>query len=167
MTRGRGKFKQKRGGGRTFSRNLVLNEDGIAVEADKWYVHLLFLFKCGVFWARSHNGNHGRSRRDRGDDDDEDDEDENSDEKGKKIEESDEESEEEEEDQPEGAAAGPSVSVEQSRAERRAEKRQRKQPQAVAEEDQDLVNPNRLPVKAMAISDIAAPRELSRRERYA
>jgi hypothetical protein len=34
MTRAPGKYKQKRGGGRSFSRNLTLNEDGIAVGDD-------------------------------------------------------------------------------------------------------------------------------------
>ncbi|KIM53262.1 hypothetical protein SCLCIDRAFT_32021 [Scleroderma citrinum Foug A] len=35
MVRGTGKFKQKRGGGRQFSKNLELNEDGTAVSVDK------------------------------------------------------------------------------------------------------------------------------------
>lgn len=33
------------------------------------------------------------------------------------------------------------------------------------DEDADLVNPNRVPVKNMTISDLDAPRELTRRER--
>jgi hypothetical protein len=44
-------------------------------------------------------------------------------------------------------------------------KKQKKQGPAVDEEDKDLINPNHLPVKPMAISDLKAPRELSRRER--
>ncbi|KAI0632914.1 casein kinase substrate phosphoprotein PP28-domain-containing protein [Trametes polyzona] len=32
----RGTFKQKRGGGRNFSKNLVLDENGTAVATDKW-----------------------------------------------------------------------------------------------------------------------------------
>ncbi|KAI0692322.1 hypothetical protein BC835DRAFT_60504 [Cytidiella melzeri] len=32
----RGKFNQKRGGGRSFSKHLVLNEEGTAVSVDKW-----------------------------------------------------------------------------------------------------------------------------------
>ncbi|KAJ7756288.1 casein kinase substrate phosphoprotein PP28-domain-containing protein [Mycena metata] len=35
MVRGSGKFKQKRGGGRNFSKNLVLDENGTAVSTDK------------------------------------------------------------------------------------------------------------------------------------
>ncbi|EIN05308.1 hypothetical protein PUNSTDRAFT_55169 [Punctularia strigosozonata HHB-11173 SS5] len=35
MVRGTGKFKQKRGGGRSFSKNLVLDENGTAVSADQ------------------------------------------------------------------------------------------------------------------------------------
>ena len=54
-----------------------------------------------------------------------------------------------------------------SRAERKALKKLGKQPAVVDEEDKDLINPNRLPVKNLTISDIGAPRELSRRERYA
>jgi hypothetical protein len=106
-----------------------------------------------------------RPRRKRGDDSEDD------------SEEEEEESEEEEEDddQP-GGKAGPSTGIvedddedeepELSRAERKALKKQKKQGPTVDEEDKDLINPNRLPVKAMAISDLKTPRELSRRERY-
>ncbi|KIM26507.1 hypothetical protein M408DRAFT_25227 [Serendipita vermifera MAFF 305830] len=128
MTRAPGKYKQKRGGGRSFSKNLTLDENGIAVSAD----------------AR------GKKRRD----DDSDDEDEDDEE-----EEEEEESEEEDEDE--------EPEIELSRAERKALKKQGKQPPAVSEEDKDLINPNRQPVKNLTISDIGAPRELSRREREA
>lgn len=36
MTRGSGKFKTKRGGGRNFSRHLELDENGTAFAVDKW-----------------------------------------------------------------------------------------------------------------------------------
>jgi hypothetical protein len=41
MTRAPGKYKQKRGGGRSFSRNLTVNEDGIAVGDDYKLVNIL------------------------------------------------------------------------------------------------------------------------------
>ncbi|PVF96391.1 hypothetical protein CPB86DRAFT_709134 [Serendipita vermifera] len=144
MPRGSGKFKQKRGGGRNFSRNLVLNEDGIAVEADS----------------------RGKRRVD-------DDEDDSEEEKEEEEEEEEEESEDEEgvnekdtNDGPESSSAA-TTSIEDARASRKADKKQKKQPQA-AEEDPDLVNPNRLPMKHLAISELSsAPRELSRKEREA
>lgn len=113
-----------------------------------------------------------RSRRGKDEDKEEDSEDEEKSSDEDEDEDEDEEEDEEiERDADKREVAGPSgVStepIEQTRAERKAEKKQRKQPQTVTEEDRDLVNPNRLPVKSMAISDIAAPQELSRRERLA
>ena len=94
------------------------------------------------------------------DDDDDDDEEEE------------ESSEDEDEDEEEGEDAGPSSSVpgqpELSRAERRElKKKQAAEQAAKAVEDGDdelLVNPNRL-TKKLNISDLSAPRELTRRER--
>ncbi|KAJ7607376.1 casein kinase substrate phosphoprotein PP28-domain-containing protein [Roridomyces roridus] len=134
MVRGSGKFKQKRGGGRSFSKNLVLDENGTAVSTDKR-------------WAK----------RDKGSDDDSD-EDEDSDEEEEEEEESGEE-EGEGEDKPELS---------------RAERKELKKKQAAAkqkavdedgeDEDDDLINPNHV-TKKMNISDLSAPKELSRRER--
>ena len=55
--------------------------------------------------------------------------------------------------------------VELSRAERKEQKKAKKQQETVDDEDKDLVNPNHLPVKNLKLSDVGAPRELSRRER--
>ncbi|KAJ7270689.1 casein kinase substrate phosphoprotein PP28-domain-containing protein [Mycena haematopus] len=128
MVRGSGKFKQKRGGGRNFSKNMVLDENGTAVSTDKR-------------WAP------------RGKNDEEEDSDD------------DEEESEEEESEEETPAGGSSAQPELSRAERKELKKK----QAAAkvqedEDDEDLINPNHVG-KKLNISDLAAPRELSRRER--
>ncbi|KAJ7456938.1 casein kinase substrate phosphoprotein PP28-domain-containing protein [Mycena latifolia] len=131
MVRGSGKFKQKRGGGRNFSKNMVLDENGTAVSTDKR-------------WAP-------RGK----DDEDEDDSDE-------EEEEEEEESEEEEE---EAAGGSGEPQPELSRAERKELKKKQAAAKAqVDPEDEDLINPNHVE-KKMNISDLGAPRELSRRER--
>ncbi|KAJ7590467.1 casein kinase substrate phosphoprotein PP28-domain-containing protein [Mycena floridula] len=129
MVRGTGKFKQKRGGGRSFSKNLVLDENGTAVSTDKK-------------WAR------------RGE--------EASDEESSEEEEEDEEEESSEEEAPDASSSQP----EMTRAERRELKKKQGAKEKIneEEEDEDLINPNRT-VKKMNISDLSAPRELSRRER--
>ncbi|KAJ7146137.1 casein kinase substrate phosphoprotein PP28-domain-containing protein [Mycena epipterygia] len=132
MVRGSGKFKQKRGGGRNFSKNLVLDENGTAVSTDK-----------------------PRVRRGMGDEEGSD-------------EESEEEEEEEEESEEEEPAAGGSAEPQPELS--RAERKELKKKQAAAkqgqgsDEDEDLINPNHVG-KKMNISDLGAPRELSRRER--
>jgi hypothetical protein len=95
-------------------------------------------------------------------------------EEGEEEEEEEEEGEEEEgEKVAEESAAGPSkgTTEEDIAATRSARKEEKKQAKAgagiVNDEDADLpVNANRLPVKDMTISDISAPRELSRKERF-
>ncbi|KAI0742785.1 casein kinase substrate phosphoprotein PP28-domain-containing protein [Daedaleopsis nitida] len=140
----RGGFKQKRGGGRNLHKNLVLDENGTAVAKDRWA-------------ARDPNAE---------DDDD--------------SEEEDEEEEEEEESEEEAAAPGATAAQgELSRTERRELTKKKKAAAAQAkggpakEDDEDdeeaddplLTNPNRAAGKRLAISDLSAPRELSRRER--
>ncbi|KAI0759064.1 casein kinase substrate phosphoprotein PP28-domain-containing protein [Fomes fomentarius] len=140
----RGTFKQKRGGGRNFSKNLVLDENGTAVSTDRWAA---------------------RGRKEDEEDSDEDEE---------------EEEEEEEEESEEEDAAAPqagSAQEELSRAERRELAKKKKAAAAAkganGDEDEEegggedplLVNPNRAAGKRLNISDLAAPRELSRRER--
>ncbi|KAG8817397.1 hypothetical protein FRC19_011369 [Serendipita sp. 401] len=147
MRRG-GKYKQKRGGGRSFSRDLVVNEDGIAVAADEW----------------RRQKNKGPSIEEESDEEEEKEEEQDEDES------SDSDEEEEDGDGPKRIpVAGPSnasgSSVNESRANRKADKKQKKQGQQVDEEDKDLVNPNRLPMKNLTIADVGAPRELSRKER--
>ncbi|KAH9984714.1 casein kinase substrate phosphoprotein PP28-domain-containing protein [Russula vinacea] len=99
MVRGSGKFKVKRGGGRAFSRNLTLDENGTAVSTE-------------------------RHRRGAQDDEDSDD--------------GDEEDEDEDEDDDDGGED--------------------------EDEDELIANPNRV-TKKLNISDLSAPRELTRRER--
>ncbi|CAL1698151.1 unnamed protein product [Somion occarium] len=130
----RGTFKQKRGGGR--SRNLTLDENGVAVSSDK-------------------------PRRRRGEESDEHDSDE----------ESEEESEEEESEEEGGAPA--QQQPELTRAERRELKKKAKSKaqengeEEAEDEDPILANPNLNVGKKLNISDLSAPRELSRREREA
>ncbi|KAJ7452100.1 casein kinase substrate phosphoprotein PP28-domain-containing protein [Mycena galericulata] len=135
MVRGSGKFKQKRGGGRNFSKNMVLDENGTAVSTDKR-------------WER-------RGKDDEGDDSEE---------------ESEEESSEEESSEEEVPAAGGSAEPQPELS--RAERKELKKKQAAAKqkaneedpEDEDLINHNHVG-KKMNISDLGAPKELSRRER--
>ncbi|KAJ7271012.1 casein kinase substrate phosphoprotein PP28-domain-containing protein [Mycena rebaudengoi] len=138
MVRGSGKFKQKRGGGRNFSKNMVLDENGTAVSTDKR-------------WApRNKDGE----------------------EEGSDDESEEESSEEEEEEEEVAPAAG--GSTEQQPELSRVERKELKKKQAAAkqkqqegdDEDEDLINPNHV-TKKMNISDLGAPKELSRREREA
>ncbi|KAG2363530.1 casein kinase substrate phosphoprotein PP28-domain-containing protein [Suillus spraguei] len=138
MVRGSGKFKTKRGGGRNFSKHLEIDENGTAVSLDKR-------------WAP----------RDKEGEDDSDEED--------KLEEEEEEEEEEDEEGEEGAS-GSAAQPELSRAERKALKKKQadqKQPgEGDSDVDADLINPNHVE-KKLNISDLGAPRELTRREREA
>ncbi|KIK38164.1 hypothetical protein CY34DRAFT_809651 [Suillus luteus UH-Slu-Lm8-n1] len=137
MVRGSGKFKTKRGGGRNFSKHLEIDENGTAVSLDKR-------------WA---------PRDQEGDDSDEE----------NKLEEEDEEDEGEDEEEDEGAN-GSAAQPELSRAERKALKKKQadqKQPgEGESDTDADLINPNHVE-KKMNISDLGAPRELTRREKEA
>ncbi|KAI0326287.1 hypothetical protein GY45DRAFT_122109 [Cubamyces sp. BRFM 1775] len=138
---GRGTFKQKRGGGR--NKHLTLDENGTAVATDRWAP---------------------RGRRTEGDDDDEDDD-----------EEEEEEESEESEDEAPAAPSATSAQPELSRAERRELKKKKGQAKQAngedEEEDEDedplLANPNIAAGKRLNISDLSAPRELSRKEREA
>jgi len=171
MTRGKGKFKTKRGGGRNFSKHLVVDANGTAVASDKRW------------------GKDGSIEEEDDDDDDEEEEEEGEGEEkkqkeGKKEEEDDDEDEdedeeEEEEDEEEDEEEGEDVEVEVpegsakpelSRAERRelkkqAEKLKSSEAKALAEaEDEDLINPNHV-AKKLTISDLGKDRPLSRKER--
>ncbi|KAH8978520.1 casein kinase substrate phosphoprotein PP28-domain-containing protein [Lactarius akahatsu] len=142
MVRGSGKFKTKRGGGRSFSRNMTLDADGTAVGEPR---------------RLSRRALEEAEAKDDDDDDDDDEEEEDS---------------EEESSDEEGGDGGPSSvpdGPELSRAERRElKKKQAEQAAAkIAEEEgeDDLTaNPNRL-TKKLNISDLSTPRELTRRER--
>ncbi|KAF8225349.1 hypothetical protein L208DRAFT_1306667, partial [Tricholoma matsutake] len=126
-----GKFKQKRGGGRSFSKNMALDANGTAV---------------GDAYSRRrpHAGDEGSE------------------------EESEESEEEESEEESEEETAGGSTQQqpELTRTERRELKKQgaQKQKEQGEEEDPDLINPNHVE-KKLNISDLGAPRELTRRER--
>ncbi|KAG8735281.1 hypothetical protein FRC10_010771 [Ceratobasidium sp. 414] len=149
MVRGTGKFKQKRGGGRSFSRDMVLDSDGIASGTDR-----------------------RASRRKKQQD--------GEDEEGSEEEEEEEEEEETEEEDEEEAASS-SAQPELSRAERKALKKKQGTKQKggaigtikeagsgeESQDDSDLINPNHVRMKNLSISDISAPRELTRREREA
>ncbi|RDB23881.1 heat- and acid-stable phosphoprotein [Hypsizygus marmoreus] len=141
MVRGTGKFKQKRGGGRNFSKNMTLDANGTAVGE-------------GTIYNR---------RGPRKNDDD----DEASEEESEEEEDSSEEDESEDEAAP-GVGGSKAPEPELSRVERRElKKKQAAQKQAALaedDEDADLINPNRVERK-LNISDLGAPRELSRRER--
>ncbi|CAE6459163.1 unnamed protein product [Rhizoctonia solani] len=149
MVRGSGKFKQKRGGGRSFSRDMVLDSDGVASGTDP-------------------RANRRKKLEQESDEDDDD--------------ESGEEEEDEDDEEEESDGAGPSelAQPEMTRAERKALKKQQGTKQKGkgigtikegseegSEDDSDLINPNRVPMKNLSISDVGAPRELSRREREA
>ncbi|GLB44204.1 putative casein kinase substrate phosphoprotein PP28 [Lyophyllum shimeji] len=145
MVRGTGKFKQKRGGGRNFSKEMTLDADGTAVGR-------------GTIYNR-------RGPRNNNEDDDDSEE-------VEEEEEEEEESEEEESGEEEATPAGKGPAQELTRAERRElKKKQAAQKQKAAQEDEededeDLINPNHVQ-KKLNISDLGAPRELSRREREA
>ncbi|KAF8968811.1 casein kinase substrate phosphoprotein PP28-domain-containing protein [Flammula alnicola] len=127
MVRGTGKFKQKRGGGRSFSKDMAFDNGDRKV----------------------HRGGEGIE---------EEDSDEESGEEESEEEESEEESGEE-------TKAGPEL----TRTERREMKKKQgdaklKKGEEEEEEDPDLINPNHVQ-KKLNISDLNAPRELTRRER--
>ncbi|KAG2005706.1 hypothetical protein CC2G_002089 [Coprinopsis cinerea AmutBmut pab1-1] len=144
MARGSGKFKHKRGGGRNFSKNLM----HVDPNAESF-------------------GDRSAYRSRRAQDDDDDDSEEDSEEESEDGSEEGSSEEEEEEDQPQLT---------------RAERKELKKKQALEkakgktkatgsgddddedEDDSDLINPNHVQ-KKMTISDLNAPRELSRRER--
>ncbi|KAI6013918.1 casein kinase substrate phosphoprotein PP28-domain-containing protein [Pisolithus marmoratus] len=135
MVRGTGKFKQKRGGGRNFSKDLAVNADGIALSKEDW-------------------------RKSRSLDEENEDQDKEA---------SSEEDEDEEEHEQGGAdTSQPPLSREERRALKTQEKLKKQQLDIdeEEEEDQELINPNHVQRK-LNISDIAAPRELTRREREA
>ncbi|KAI0028735.1 casein kinase substrate phosphoprotein PP28-domain-containing protein [Vararia minispora EC-137] len=154
MVRGSGKFKTRRGGGRSFSRHLELDENGTAVSVD-----------------RRRRGQQDDDDGDEDEDEDEDDEEENG---GDEIDDGDDD----------GEGVVPTTSQpEITRQERKELKRKQaqekvraKQPASTLEEEEEeeddededemLVNPNRI-VKKMNISDLNEPRQLSRREREA
>ncbi|KAG8703355.1 hypothetical protein FRC08_002922 [Ceratobasidium sp. 394] len=153
MVRGSGKFKQKRGGGRSFSRDMVLDSDGIASGTDR----------------------RASRRKKQQDEEDEDEEEEEEEDEDEDEEEEDDDEEEEEE------APSSSAQPELSRAERKALKKKQGAKQKggaigtikeagsgeESQDDSDLVNPNHVAMKNLSISDISAPRELTRREREA
>ncbi|KAH9018568.1 casein kinase substrate phosphoprotein PP28-domain-containing protein [Lactarius pseudohatsudake] len=140
MVRGSGKFKTKRGGGRSFSRNMTLDADGTAVGEPRRPTRRAL-----------------EKALEEDDDDDDDEEEEDSEEESS--------DEEDGDGEPSSVPGGPEL----SRAERKElKKKQTEQAAAtIAEEDgeDDLTaNPNRL-TKKLNISDLSAPRELTRRER--
>ncbi|KZS89393.1 hypothetical protein SISNIDRAFT_469419 [Sistotremastrum niveocremeum HHB9708] len=154
MVRGSGKYKTKRGGGRSFSKNLTLDENGTAVSTDKWQVG----WSCKDFTLTViYRATRGKANDD--DDDDDDDEEE--------------EEEEEEESEEEEDAGGPSTAAaELSRAERKAAKKPKQGTQSDKtgdgekdEDEEELINPNHQPVKNKKVGDLGAPVQLSRRER--
>ncbi|KAJ7161014.1 casein kinase substrate phosphoprotein PP28-domain-containing protein [Mycena filopes] len=152
MVRGSGKFKQKRGGGRNFSKNLVLDENGTAVSTDKRWCSLRRPFQVHIDLI-SHNlpGHRARPALTGPDDESE----------------SEEESSEEESEEEPTAGGSAEPQPELSRAERKElKKKQAAAKQAVPEddEDEDLINHNHV-TKRMNISDLNAPKELTRRER--
>lgn len=137
MVRGTGKFKQKRGGGRSFSKNMVLDENGTAVGVDR------------------------RAARNRAEDVSEEEEEEESGE-----EESEEDEGDEGPDGGASTSQGPELSRaerKELKKKQAAEKLKKKQ-EDNEDEDEDLINPNHVQ-KKLNIADLGAPRELSRRER--
>ncbi|KAG9217871.1 hypothetical protein CCMSSC00406_0005241 [Pleurotus cornucopiae] len=117
------------------SKVMTLDENGTAVSQDKR-------------WAR------------RGDDDEEKD----SDDEDEESEEEEEESSEEEEEGAEGTSNQPELTRAERKALKKKEAEQKQQQAALNDEDADLINPNHV-TKKMNISDLSAPRELTRRER--
>ena len=145
MVRGSGKYKAKRGGGRSFSKNMVLDENGIASSTD-------------------------RRRPRRGEGEAVDDSDKEEDEE----EEDDEEDEDEEEEEDEEAEAGkPELTRAERRELKRKQaiaKQAAKAPLKAEgndddEDNEDLINPNHVQ-KKLNISDIGS-QPMSRREREA
>ncbi|TFK95272.1 casein kinase substrate phospho protein PP28-domain-containing protein [Pterulicium gracile] len=144
MVRGTGKFKQKRGGGRSFSKNMTLDENGTAVGEDR------------------------RRRRRPGDEDLEEDSDEDdSSEEEEEEEGSGSEEESGEEDKPEMTRAERKA-LKKQEAEKKKPKPKASTSKADGDgsedDDSDLINPNHVKTK-LNISDLGGSRELSRRER--
>ncbi|EIW76624.1 hypothetical protein CONPUDRAFT_139379 [Coniophora puteana RWD-64-598 SS2] len=144
MVRGSGKFKAKRGGGRSFSKNLVLDENGVASSTDR---------------RRPRRGEEVEDD-DKSDEDEEDEEDE-------------EEEEEEDEEEGEGGEDKPELTRAERRELKKkqaAAKQTGKAPKKADgsggdEDDEDLINPNHVQ-KKLNISDIGS-QPMSRREREA
>jgi len=137
MPRGSGKFKTKRGGGRSFSRHLEVDENGTAVAVDK------------------------RAARDKEDEDEEDeDEDEDEDEESS-------EDEEDANNAASTSGKPEMSRAERKAAKKAADegKKAIAEEDADEEEDADLINPNHLPAKMSKLSGLGAPQTLSRRER--
>ncbi|KAI6101746.1 casein kinase substrate phosphoprotein PP28-domain-containing protein [Pisolithus croceorrhizus] len=134
-----GKYKNyRRGGGRSFSKNLEVDANGTAVSKDD------------------------RRKARELDEDDSDSNEETS------SEEDEEDEEEEEEEQGETSVSQPQLSREERRALKSQEKLKKQQQPDVneEEEDPDLINPNHVQRK-LNISDLNSPRELTRKEREA
>ena len=140
---------------------MTLDQDGTAVGEPRQCV------PSGLPHKQSYLTSASRTRRAIAEDVEEEDEDDEDDDE-------DEEDSEDEEDEDEDDEDGPSSSAipgqpELSRAERRELKKKQAAEKAAAEgeegEDDLLANPNRV-TKKLNISDLAAPRELTRRERY-
>ncbi|KAJ3799547.1 casein kinase substrate phosphoprotein PP28-domain-containing protein [Lentinula aff. detonsa] len=144
MARGAGKFKTKRGGGRQFSKHMVLDENGTAVSTDKR-------------WRDKDADGSGS--------DDDEEEEESEEESEEAIEEGD---QEEEADKPDLSR----TERKELKKKQATEKLKQKKKQAGgggdedSEDDSDLINPNHVKNK-MNISDLSAPRALSRKEREA
>ncbi|KAF8438430.1 casein kinase substrate phosphoprotein PP28-domain-containing protein [Boletus edulis BED1] len=140
MVRGSGKFKTKRGGGRSFSRDMDLDQNGIAVSRATL-----------------------RKKQD-----DSDDKDEDEDALQEEEEEDDDDEEEDEEENAADSSAAPQPGL--TRTERRelkkkqaAEKQAQKQGIDEDDEDADLINPNHVE-KKLTISDLGSI-QLTRKER--
>src|ERR1700761_8631473 len=138
---------------------MTLDENGTAVGEPRRYV---FTATCPYKYLTFCSPRRADREAEEDGDDDDDDEDEDEDE-----EDGDDEDDEDDEDED---AVPPSVpgQPELSRAERRELKKKQAAEKAAAEgedgEDELLVNPNRV-TKKLNISDLSAPRELTRRER--
>ncbi|TFY70778.1 hypothetical protein EVG20_g2233 [Dentipellis fragilis] len=137
MARGAGKFKTKRGGGRSFSRHLTLDENGTAVSTD-------------------------RRRRDREEEEDSDEE--SSEEEEDESEESEEGEEGGASGQPEMTRAERREMKKKQAAEKA--KANGEEGGEGEDGDDILANPNRV-IKKMNIADLNEPRQLSRKEREA
>lgn len=142
------------------SKHLELDENGTAVATDNWCADRTV--SDSLLWSTYYAHILYRSRRGQEEDDSDEDDDEDEEES---------EEEESEEDAPAPATNQPEL----SRTERKQLKKQGKtnNQQQAADEDEDkdqdplFANPNIAAGKKMNISDLSAPRELTRRERYA
>ncbi|KAF8501990.1 casein kinase substrate phosphoprotein PP28-domain-containing protein [Gautieria morchelliformis] len=138
MARGSGKFKTKRGGGRSFSRNLQLDENGTAVAVDKWA-------------AREKDIDEEESddeEEQEEEDDDDDDDDDDADLASK--------------------PGQPEMSRAERKAAKKAVDQKKKgvaDDEDEDDEDADLINPNHSSAKTKKLSELNAPQPLTRRER--